>query len=36
MILQGKVRGKLLSMDAIFLADEFTVNLNLLTHLTSL
>ncbi len=36
MILQGKVRGKLLSMDAIFLAEEFTVNLNLLTHLTSL
>jgi hypothetical protein len=36
MILQGKVRGALLSMDAIFLAEEFTVNLNLLTHLTSL
>jgi hypothetical protein len=36
MILQGKVRGKLLSMDAIFSAEEFTVNLNLLTHLTSL
>jgi hypothetical protein len=36
MILQGKVHGKLLSMDAIFSAEEFTVNLNLLTHLTSL
>ncbi len=36
MINQGKVHGKLLSMDAIFLAEEFTVNLNLLTHLTSL
>jgi hypothetical protein len=36
MILQGKVCGKLLSMDAVFLAEEFTVNLNLLTHLTSL
>ncbi len=36
MILQGKVRGKLLSMDAIFSAEEFTVDLNLLTHLTSL
>ncbi len=36
MILQGKVHGELLSMDAVFLAEEFTVNLNLLTHLTSL
>ncbi len=36
MILQGKVCGKLLSMDAVFLAEEFTVNLNLVTHLTSL
>ncbi len=36
MILQGKVCGKPLSMDAIFLAEEFTVDLNLLTHLTSL
>jgi hypothetical protein len=36
MILQGKVCGELLSMDAVFLAEEFTVNLNLLTHLTSL
>ncbi len=36
MILQGKVRGELLTMDAVFLAEEFTVNLNLLTHLTSL
>jgi hypothetical protein len=36
MILQGKVHGKLLSMDAVFLAEEFTVDLNLLTHLTSL
>jgi hypothetical protein len=36
MFLYGKVRGKLLSMDAIFLAEEFTVDLNLLTHLTSL
>jgi hypothetical protein len=35
-ILQGKVHGKLLSMDAVFLAEEFTVDLNLLTHLTSL
>ncbi len=31
MILQGKVRGKLLSMDAVFLAEEFTFNLNLVT-----
>ncbi len=37
MILQGKVHaGKLLSMDAVFLAEEFTVDLNLVTHLTSL
>ncbi len=36
MILLGKVHGKLLSMDAVFSAEEFTVNLNLLTHLTSL
>jgi hypothetical protein len=36
MILQGKVHGKLLSMDAAFLAEKFTVDLNLLTHLTSL
>ncbi len=36
MILQGTVRGKLLSMDVVFSAEEFTVNLNLLTHLTSL
>jgi hypothetical protein len=36
MILQGKVCGKFLSMDAIFSAEEFTINLNLLTHLTSL
>jgi hypothetical protein len=36
MILQGKVCGKLLSMDAVFLAEEFTVDLDLLTHLTSL
>ncbi len=36
MILQGKVHGELLCMDAVFLAEEFTVNLNLLTHLTSL
>jgi hypothetical protein len=36
MILQGKFCGELLSMDAVFLAEEFTVNLNLLTHLTSL
>ncbi len=36
MILQGKVRGELLSMDAVFLAEEFTVDHNLLTHLTSL
>jgi hypothetical protein len=36
MILQGKVRGELLSMDAVFLAEDFTVNLILLTHLTSL
>ncbi len=36
MILQGKVRGKLLTMDAIFLAEEFTINLNLLMHLISL
>ena len=36
MILQGKVRGKLLTMDAVFSAEEFTVDLNLLTHLTSL
>ncbi len=36
MILQRKVRGKLLNMDAIFLAEEFTIDLNLLTHLTSL
>ncbi len=35
-ILQGKVRGKLLSMDAVFLAEEFTVNFNLVMHLTSL
>jgi hypothetical protein len=36
MILQEKVHGKLLSMDAVFLAEEFTVNLNLVMHLTSL
>ncbi len=36
MILQTKVRGKLLSMDAVFLAEEFTVDLDLLIHLTSL
>jgi hypothetical protein len=36
MFLQGKVRGELLSMDDVFLAEKFTVNLNLLTHLTSL
>jgi hypothetical protein len=36
MILQGKVHGKLLSMDAVFSAEEFTVDLNLLMHLTSL
>jgi hypothetical protein len=36
MILQGKVRGNLLTMDAVFLAEEFTVDLNLLTHLISL
>jgi hypothetical protein len=36
MILQGKVRGELLSMDAVFSAEEFTVDLNLVTHLTSL
>jgi hypothetical protein len=36
MTLQGKVHGKLLSMDASFLAEELTDNLNLLTHLTSL
>jgi hypothetical protein len=36
MILQGKVHGELLSMDEVFLAEEFTVNLNLFTHLTSL
>jgi hypothetical protein len=36
MILQGKVHGKLLSMDVVFSAEEFTVNLILLTHLTSL
>jgi hypothetical protein len=36
MILQGKVRGELLSMDAVFSAEEFTINLNLLMHLTSL
>ncbi len=36
MILQGKVIGELLSMDAVFLAEEFTVNLNLITHLISL
>jgi hypothetical protein len=36
MILQGKVCGELLSIDAVFSAEEFTVNLKLLTHLTSL
>jgi hypothetical protein len=36
MILQGKVRGKLLTMDAVFSTEEFTVDPNLLTHLTSL
>jgi hypothetical protein len=36
MILQGKSCGKLLSMDAVFSAEEFTINLNLVTHLTSL
>jgi hypothetical protein len=36
MILQGKVRGKLLNMNAAFLAEEFTANLNLLMHLTIL
>jgi hypothetical protein len=36
MILQGKVHGKLLSMDAVFSAEEFTINLNLVTHLISL
>jgi hypothetical protein len=36
MILQGKVCGKLLSMDAVILAEEFTVDLNLVMHLTSL
>ncbi len=36
MILQGKFSGELLSMDAVFLAEELTVNLNLVTHLTSL
>ncbi len=35
MILQGKVRGELLSTDAVFSAEEFTVDLNLVTHLTS-
>jgi hypothetical protein len=36
MILQGKVRGKHLKMDAVFLAEVFTIKLNLLMHLTSL
>jgi hypothetical protein len=36
MIPQGKIHGELLSMDAVFSAEEFTVDLNLLTHLTSL
>jgi hypothetical protein len=36
MILQRKVRGKLLSMDAVFSAEEFTIDLNLIAHLTSL
>ncbi len=36
MILQGKIHGELLSMDVVFLAEEFTLDLNLLTHLTSL
>ena len=35
-ILQSKVRGELLSMDSVYVAEGFTVSLTLLTHLVML